>query len=308
MTRTSTINSTTGRATWPCRQHPEGTPTMPADWLTAHVVLTVEGVEQARLLDALQDLTTALAPAHAAIALALRTTPASGGNAATAATAQDDSNQLDRIEIDLDAQHGDPHDPTTWAAATDHVQHQIRTAITTALPTATTHLTTLTLTPDSTRTAALAAADRDRDLVGVSEVADMLGVVRQSAQRTVELADFPTPYATTTAGRFWRRYDVAQYIVRTRARAAARSQQPQVIPPLEQRQQLRTWAAELALPVAAIPAPDLLGSHLLEVIIGLGGNTTTVAQRLGVTPRTVQRWIATARTHDTNTPTAHASA
>jgi prophage regulatory protein len=50
------------------------------------------------------------------------------------------------------------------------------------------------------------------DLVGVSEIAEMLDVTRQRVdQLTREDGSFPVPVATLTAGRIWRRVDVERW-------------------------------------------------------------------------------------------------
>lgn len=57
----------------------------------------------------------------------------------------------------------------------------------------------------------ITAAERDRelahpdpiDLVGVTEIADRLGVTRQRASAITERADFPKPIGTARAGRYW---------------------------------------------------------------------------------------------------------
>ena len=47
------------------------------------------------------------------------------------------------------------------------------------------------------------------DLVGVAEIAQMLGVTRQRVNAIANThADFPKPAAVLTAGRIWQRADV----------------------------------------------------------------------------------------------------
>jgi prophage regulatory protein len=48
-------------------------------------------------------------------------------------------------------------------------------------------------------------------LVGLTEIAEMLGVSRQYADRLVKQSDFPCPEAVITAGRIWRREDVERW-------------------------------------------------------------------------------------------------
>jgi predicted DNA-binding transcriptional regulator AlpA len=54
-------------------------------------------------------------------------------------------------------------------------------------------------------------------LVGLTEIAGILGVSRQYADRLVRTEGFPRPEAVITAGRIWRREDVEHW-----ARAAGR--------------------------------------------------------------------------------------
>jgi predicted DNA-binding transcriptional regulator AlpA len=57
-------------------------------------------------------------------------------------------------------------------------------------------------------------------LVGLTEIADMLGVSRQYADRLVRADGFPSPEAVITAGRIWQRSDVETW-----ARATGRARQ-----------------------------------------------------------------------------------
>ncbi len=45
-------------------------------------------------------------------------------------------------------------------------------------------------------------------LVGLSEIAKMIGLTRQRVDQLVRLPDFPEPDAVLAAGRIWRREDV----------------------------------------------------------------------------------------------------
>jgi prophage regulatory protein len=44
--------------------------------------------------------------------------------------------------------------------------------------------------------------------MGLTEIATLLGVSRQYADRLVRQADFPAPEAVITAGRIWKRSDI----------------------------------------------------------------------------------------------------
>ncbi len=45
-------------------------------------------------------------------------------------------------------------------------------------------------------------------LVGLSEIAQMLGLTRQRVDQLARLPDFPEPDAVLTAGRIWKREDI----------------------------------------------------------------------------------------------------
>lgn len=50
------------------------------------------------------------------------------------------------------------------------------------------------------------------DLVGVAEIAEMLGVTRQRVHAITKThADFPPPVAKLSAGRIWLRQDVERW-------------------------------------------------------------------------------------------------
>jgi predicted DNA-binding transcriptional regulator AlpA len=53
------------------------------------------------------------------------------------------------------------------------------------------------------------------DLMGVPEIAEMLGASRRTAWRYVEREDFPEPVAQVTAKRLWERKAVARWAART---------------------------------------------------------------------------------------------
>ena len=58
-------------------------------------------------------------------------------------------------------------------------------------------------------------ASMTRHLVGVAEIAQMLGVSRQRVDALVRKdGDFPLPEVELTAGRVWRRDDVIQWAER----------------------------------------------------------------------------------------------
>lgn len=52
------------------------------------------------------------------------------------------------------------------------------------------------------------------NLVGLHEVAAMLGVSRQRADQLARERDFPKPVADLKAGRVWRQADVEKWMVR----------------------------------------------------------------------------------------------
>jgi len=150
----------------------------------------------------------------------------------------------------------------------------------------------------------LDAAARQRDLLGVSEIAALFGVVRQSAHRSTQLASFPEPLTRLATGPVWLRGDVEQWRGRRDLQpTSATSRRP--TPGQRHRTDLARLIVEAAAGGADIdPAvvaltrrgPHYLtGSALATAVAGLGG-AAAVAEQLGVTPRTVQRWTST--THD----------
>lgn len=54
------------------------------------------------------------------------------------------------------------------------------------------------------------------DLVGVSEIAAMAGVARNTAWRWSNREGFPKPAASLSQGRVWRRGDVERWIAKRR--------------------------------------------------------------------------------------------
>jgi predicted DNA-binding transcriptional regulator AlpA len=53
------------------------------------------------------------------------------------------------------------------------------------------------------------------DLVGVPEIAEMLGASRRTAWRYVDREDFPDPVAQVTAKRLWERRAVEKWAAKT---------------------------------------------------------------------------------------------
>lgn len=53
------------------------------------------------------------------------------------------------------------------------------------------------------------------DLVGLSEIAEALGVHKRTVQTYIERPDFPEPLGQVAAGRVWRREDVLEWAGRT---------------------------------------------------------------------------------------------
>jgi predicted DNA-binding transcriptional regulator AlpA len=51
------------------------------------------------------------------------------------------------------------------------------------------------------------------DLVGVAEVADMLGVSRQRVHQLATQQGFPDPIARLSAGLVWRRTDIKRWAI-----------------------------------------------------------------------------------------------
>lgn len=56
---------------------------------------------------------------------------------------------------------------------------------------------------------------RVHHLVGLTEIAEMLGVSRQYTDRLVRQVGFPEPEAVITAGRIWKREDVEEWARQT---------------------------------------------------------------------------------------------
>ncbi|MDQ6949493.1 MAG: DNA-binding protein [Actinomycetota bacterium] len=53
------------------------------------------------------------------------------------------------------------------------------------------------------------------ELVGLKEIAEMLGVTTSRAHQLAATTDFPTPEAEISAGRIWRREDVEAWARQT---------------------------------------------------------------------------------------------
>lgn len=49
------------------------------------------------------------------------------------------------------------------------------------------------------------------ELLGVTEIAELLNVTRRTATRYAQRADFPPPLDTLARGRVWRRVDVVKW-------------------------------------------------------------------------------------------------
>ncbi|MHB9863604.1 hypothetical protein [Streptomyces sp. YIM S03343] len=141
------------------------------------------------------------------------------------------------------------------------------------------------------------SAGRDRDLVGIAEIAELRGVARQSAHRTTQLSDFPDPYADLAAGRIWRRHDVEQYFARRDSKAqeskTAGPPPPWLIYRLQIAGMLADRRKQLPPDLAnAVDHPHLLTGALLARAVAELGGPAAICDRLSVSARTVQRWIA----------------
>lgn len=53
------------------------------------------------------------------------------------------------------------------------------------------------------------------DLMGVTEIAELLGVTRQRVHQLRQLADFPKPTVTLAAGAIWLREDIERWAIET---------------------------------------------------------------------------------------------
>ena len=147
------------------------------------------------------------------------------------------------------------------------------------------------------------AAARRRDFLGVSEIAALFGVARQSAHRSTQLASFPEPLTRLATGPVWLRGDVEQWRGR-RDLMPIQAGSPRPTPGQRHRTDLARLITEAAAGGAdidpAVVSPTrrdphyLTGSALATAVAGLGG-PAAVAEQLGVTPRTVQRWTSTHR-------------
>jgi len=60
------------------------------------------------------------------------------------------------------------------------------------------------------------------DLVGVTEIAEQLGVSRARVVQLTARADFPLPVATLRSGRIWRQKDLDRWIIRVGERKPGR--------------------------------------------------------------------------------------
>lgn len=159
-------------------------------------------------------------------------------------------------------------------------------------------LLTLTVESPWQRLETELSAGRDRDLVGIAEIAELRGVARQSAHRTTRLPDFPAPYADLAAGRIWRRHDVEQYFARRdrkgqEGKAGAAPSTPPLVARLQIAGMLADHRRQLPPELAnAVDHPHLLtGATLARAIAELGG-PAAICDRLSVSSRSVQRWIS----------------
>lgn len=55
------------------------------------------------------------------------------------------------------------------------------------------------------------------ELVGVTEIATLLGVSRQRADQVTRIKGFPKPVSELASGRIWRKRDVERWIEKHRA-------------------------------------------------------------------------------------------
>lgn len=159
-------------------------------------------------------------------------------------------------------------------------------------------LLTLTIEGPWQRHEADLSAGRDRDLVGIAEIAELRGVARQSAHRTTRLPDFPAPYADLAAGRIWRRHDVEQYFARRdrkaqESKSAVGPSTPFLVHRLQIASMLAARRRQLPPDLAnAVEHPHLLtGATLARAIAELGG-PAVICDQLSVSARSIQRWIA----------------
>lgn len=53
------------------------------------------------------------------------------------------------------------------------------------------------------------------EIVGLSEIAELLGVTKRTVQRYQEREDFPAPLGTLAGGRVWREADVRKWAEKT---------------------------------------------------------------------------------------------
>lgn len=70
------------------------------------------------------------------------------------------------------------------------------------------------------------ATFRPVELVGVSEIADRLGVSRARVHQLAKRADWPEPVARLSAGTIWLRADVERWIAEHPVRPPGRPSEP----------------------------------------------------------------------------------
>lgn len=63
------------------------------------------------------------------------------------------------------------------------------------------------------------------DIVGVAEIANILGVTRQRVHQLAETPDFPEPAAVLTAGKIWERATIMNWADKTGRRLPTATQQ-----------------------------------------------------------------------------------
>jgi hypothetical protein len=172
----------------------------------------------------------------------------------------------------------------------------------------------LTVQTEQARDEALAARDEARNLMGIAEIAEWRGQLRQAVQRVVKYPDFPRPVAELKAGPVFIRREVEQYYARQDARQArkgsiesgsAAPDQPQrarlaalLAEHLERHPELGDGDPQPAWVAAAGRPHVLLHGPALETGVQALGGPTRVAEQVGVQRRQVHRWLTWAKTDE----------